>query len=121
MAPEDIVRAQHEHDDIGGRLLHPGRDVAVGDVDGQPTRMPLVMLVPVGRLGLAVLRVAVLRADVLDPAGVVGGSNLIPHQGAPARYLGDAVSQGHCFAVREKTPGWFSGGLGHVLMRSLDI
>lgn len=119
MTPENVVGAQHEHDDIGRRLLHPSGDVAVGDIDGQPTGMSLMMLIPVGCLGLAVLGVAVLGTDVLDLAGVIGGGNLVPYQGAPAGYLGNAVSKGHFLVVSEGSKEVVE--VGHVLMRSLDV
>lgn len=57
--------------------------------------MTLVVLVPIRRIGLAVLRVAVLRADILNLVGVVGLGYHVPDQGAPAGDLGDAVTQGH--------------------------
>ena len=57
--------------------------------------MTLVVLVPVGRRRLAVLRVAVLRPDVLHLVGEPGRRELVPHKRPPASNLGDAVTEGH--------------------------
>lgn len=46
MATGDIVRAQHEHDNVGWGVLGPGRDVVVGNINGQPARVALMMLIP---------------------------------------------------------------------------
>ena len=54
-----------------------------------------MVLVPAGSLGLAVLRVAVLGADVLHLRGKPGLGELVPHEGAPAGDFGDAVAEGH--------------------------
>lgn len=95
LAAEHVVGAEHEHDNVGGRALEPVGQVVVGNVDGEPARVALVVLVPVGRGGLAVLRVAVLRPDVLDLVREPGRLQLVPHKRAPAGDLGDAVAEGH--------------------------
>jgi len=83
----NIVGAQHKHDYIRGRLLQPVGQVVVGDVDGEPSGVPFVVLVPVGRLRRASLRVAVLRPDVLDPIRIFGVCDLVPNEGTPATEL----------------------------------
>ena len=94
-ATENIVRAEHEHDDVGRRVAQPALEIIVGDVDGQPARVTLVALVPVKCLGLAILRVAVLRADVVDLVGQTRVGQLVPNEGTPAGDFGDAVTEGH--------------------------
>ena len=95
LALEHVVGAEHEHDDVGGCALQPVGQVAVSNVDGQPARVALVVLVPVGRRRLAVLRVAVLRPDVLHLVREPGRRELVPHERPPASDLGDTVAEGH--------------------------
>jgi len=102
MATGWIKGEKSTHDDLGlgvGRAhdahhLGVGGD-DVGNVDGEPARVALVVLVPVGRGGLAVLRVAVLRPDVLHLVRKPGRLQLVPHERTPAGDLGDAVAEGH--------------------------
>lgn len=46
VATGDIVRAQHKHDNVGWGVLDPGRDVVVGNINGQPARVALIVLIP---------------------------------------------------------------------------
>lgn len=49
IAPGDIVRAQHEHDNVSWRVLDPGGYVVVGNINGQPARVALVVLIPLSQ------------------------------------------------------------------------
>jgi precorrin isomerase len=94
-AAEDVVGAEHEHDNVSRGAAQPALEVVVGNVDGQPARVALVVLIPVGGVGTAALRVAVLRTHILDLVGETGLGQLVPDEGAPAGDLRNAVTEGH--------------------------
>lgn len=49
IATSNIVRAQHEHDNVGWGVLDPVGDVVVGNINGQPARVTLIVLIPLSQ------------------------------------------------------------------------
>lgn len=56
IAPGDIVRAQHEHNNVGWRAIDPVGDVVVGNINGQPARVALVVLIPLSQNKVSYIR-----------------------------------------------------------------
>ncbi len=100
----DVVGAEHELHNVGLGLLQPASQVLVGDVDGLPARVALVVEIEAGGGGLAVLRVAGHGAHELHLVREAGAGQLVPHQGPPASDLRDRVSHEHWMSTRVSTP-----------------
>lgn len=94
---EYIVGVKYELDDIGWCVLELVGEVVVGDINCELVGMIFVVLILVCGCRMVVLRVGVLRINVLDLVGEVGCSDLILDEGVLVGDFGDGVIKRYCF------------------------